>query len=784
MRPLFRFRAATAFVIGWAMFAGVRLGAAPSVSPDFEEHILPLFYNRCFSCHSEKQAKPKGDLRLDSVEGIRASGVIVPGQPDESELMIRVSRPHADEDLMPRLKGGGQPLNEAELALLRRWIADGAKTGAWKKFNHREAAVVFSQASWSRTDVPALTQNVDKLVAAYHAKKGTALNPPVSDEGFLRRVYLDVVGRIPSLVESRAFLNSPSPNKRARLIDTLLASEGFVSHHFNWKADQLRLISQGIPGQPGWLYDEWVKDSIRSGMAYDEFVRRLITACGYLWENGAVGFYVRDLGMPLDHMSNLSRVFLGTRIECAQCHDHPLEPVSQKDFYELTAYTYGVSNLRSSSGYSTDNVTHWKELMARLDGSKGSDALKDGISRTTSYLKRLTTDTKHRLTFPEDYATKSARGTTAEFRTPFGDEAPATIENRREALAEWLVSPRNPRFARNITNRLWRRVIGVGLIEPVDSLSPVNRPELPELLAFLTEAMVGLKFDERTLFAVVLNSRLYQSEPVREELEPGAVFSLAGPLLRRLSAEQMWDSLLTFLVEDLDARKSLLRHDQTGLNPERLIQLTAMSADELLARSKLELEFRQKFRAHKIQLTNDQNAIQAAIQAGDFKTAKRLQAESAAANARFEKWRNEIQMGATHFAEETDPRWRKLPPTLIRASEVITPIELGHFLRQFGQSDRREIDAFNRAPNLTHSLALMNGELTRLILAEQSYLRRTLQPSPDPEPRVRTLYQAMLVRRPTAEEAKQCWQAFEVSPTPETDIIWALLNSPEFMFIQ
>ncbi len=268
---------------------------AAAESPDFQHDILPLLYHRCFSCHSEKKDQPRGDLRLDSAQGIHDSGVIVAGKPDESELLARVSLPHSDTDLMPPLKGGGQPLSDSERALLRRWIADGAKTGEWVKFDHREPAMTVGDAPLSRADVPHLARRVDELVQQSNADKGTTMNAATTDNAFLRRVYLDVVGRIPSLSESRRFLDSTAADKRAKLIDELLNSEGYVSHTFNWKADQLRLVTNRvIAGQPAWMYDEWVKESIRSKMPYDEYVRRLVTASGYLWENGAMGFYLRD----------------------------------------------------------------------------------------------------------------------------------------------------------------------------------------------------------------------------------------------------------------------------------------------------------------------------------------------------------------------------------------------------------------------------------------------------------------------------------------------------------
>ncbi len=775
-------RSSTTLVIFAAVLSGIEMPAAAQ-SPDFQQQILPLLYNRCFSCHSEKAGKPKGGLRLDSAEAIRDSGVVVAGKPEESELLTRTALALTDKRHMPPLKGGSQPLNDTERDLLRRWIADGAKTGAWKSFAHREPAVAFEAAPLKRTDVPQLTRRVDELVEAYHRAKGSRLNAPVGDEAFVRRVYLDVAGRIPTLAESTQFLGSKASDKRAKLIDTLLQSEAYVSHTFNWKADLLRLISRGIPGQPAWMYEDWVKESIRSGMDYDKFVRNLITAKGYLWENGAVGFYLRDLGMPLDHMSNLSRVFLGTRIECAQCHDHPYEPVTQRDFYQLTAYTYGVSNLYSSAGYSTDNVKQWNKLLVLMKDANADEGLRQSVSGTIAPLKRLTRDTDHLLKYPETYANDvKARGTPVECRTPFGDEAPASADNRREAFADWLTSPRNPRFAKNISNRLWKRVMGMGLIEPVDSLSPVNRPEHPELLEFLTESFARLGFDERAYLAVLLNSRVYQSESVRTPPEPGLPFTFQGPLLRRLSAEQLWDSLLTLLVEDLDARKPL-QGDQDSVIRERLVRLTNMTADELLDLSKKMAEFRVIQRKHSIEVEVLKVALKQAKEKGDADAVRKIGQKQAKANAGFEQMKKAYDTSLPTSKKETDPRWTKVSPLWVRASEIRTPIALGHFLRQFGQSDRREIDAFNKSPNLTHSLALMNGELTRSALEEKSYVRSRLIPLNDKNERLQGAFLSILARRPTADEAARCQKLLQSSPTPEQDLLWALLNSPEFLFI-
>lgn len=747
---------------------------------NFEREVLPIFYHHCFACHSEKQDKPKGGMRLDSKKGIAAGDVIAAGKPDDSELMKRVSLPHSDKNVMPPLKGGAQPLNDAERSIIRRWIAEGAKTGSWEKFNHRGEALAIDEASYSFKDARQLSLEVQKRIDQFHLAKGTRLNPPASDEAFLRRVFLDVVGRIPSLEESTRFLDNPDVDKRGKLIDELLRGEGYVSHMFNWKADILRINSRPAAGQPGRLYDDWVKDAIRSGMAYDEFARKLVTAKGYLWENGAVGFYLRDLGMPLDHMSNMSRVFLGTRMECAQCHDHPLEPITQKDFYQMVAFTFGVSNLGSPGGYSPDNVRQYPEIKAKLAALPKDEILEQSVSGTIAPLKRLTKDTDKHLKFPDTYAYDSAlRGKPVEPRSLFADEVVIKDGDRRKAFADWLTSPRNPRFAKNIANRLWKRVMGIGLIEPVDILSALPDHDHAELIDFLTQVMIRLRFDERAFMAVLLNTRLYQSDSVREAPEPGAVSRLQGPQLRRLSAEQIWDSILVLLVKDLDDRKFTFRPGGT-LDPDYLRKLTRMTAEEIIAQARVDRAEHTRKREAGLRRMEQQKALASARERGDDKEVKRLIAAQAAENRS-----KPVEPDSEPVAKETDPRWKSLPPNFIRASETPLPLPLGHFLRQFGQSDRREIDAFNRDPNSTHSLALMNGDLTTRVLAEDSYLRRQMAASkPSRLGRTQLIYRAILVRQPKEAELAGLAEIIKDGPTLEQDLIWALLNSPEFLFNQ
>jgi hypothetical protein len=184
-------------------------------------------------------------------------------------------------------------------------------------------------------DTTAQSREIDKLVDTRLADRGVEPNGPIDDGQFVRRVYLAAVGRIPTGDEAKVFLESKDENKRDLLIDQLLESEGYVSHFYNYWADILRINRRlGRSGASNeYAYKHWVKESLRSNRPYDELVYQLISANGNVWDNGATGYYHRDRGMPLDNMANTVRVFLGTRLECAQCHDHPFDEWKQWTFF-------------------------------------------------------------------------------------------------------------------------------------------------------------------------------------------------------------------------------------------------------------------------------------------------------------------------------------------------------------------------------------------------------------------------------------------------------------------
>ncbi len=181
--------------------------------------------------------------------------------------------------------------------------------------------------SQAAVDVNKSISEIDKLI--YENLENRRFNSKTDDSTFVRRIYLDIAGRIPSITESETFIQSKETDKRKKLIKKLLSSDAYTSHNFNYWADVLRIKRTGQTKTTSAAYSLWLKDSLRTNKSYQQMVTELLSSEGAVWDNAAASYYLRDSGMPLDNTANTVRIFLGTRIECAQCHDHPFDDCTQ-----------------------------------------------------------------------------------------------------------------------------------------------------------------------------------------------------------------------------------------------------------------------------------------------------------------------------------------------------------------------------------------------------------------------------------------------------------------------
>ncbi len=401
------------------------------------------------------------------------------------------------------------------------------------------AALLVGNASAG--SVPAASREIDRIVDAYHARNAITPAGPASDSVFLRRVYLDLSGTIPTLEQTTRFLDSEDPDKRAELIDDLLVSAGFTSHFYNYWASLLRVQGR-IRGMPNGAYAAWMRKALAENMPYDRFVSQLITAEGDTGENGATGYYLRDGQMRLDTVSATAQVFLGTQIGCAQCHDHKFDKWTQKDYYQFAASMAQVNVQRP-----VDEVRRIRREM-----EDASDAKRRELRQYLNNLSSTVVDRSWKqLRLPDDYAyDNGAPGDVVQPQALFGANLAATNGlSRRDAFAKWLTDPDNPRFTTVIANRLWKKVMGVGLIEPVDDLNEYTEAVVPELMANLEKTMIAVDYDMRRFLGVLLKTQAYQRDAMT--LAPGD-YQVQGNVLRRMRAEQTWDSVLTLIKGNLD----------------------------------------------------------------------------------------------------------------------------------------------------------------------------------------------------------------------------------------
>ncbi len=649
---------------------------------------------------------------------------------------------------------------------------------------------------------------------AEDAKKGvktptpTALkpNPPCTDEQFIRRVYLDIVGRIPNYTETSVFIKSASSTKRAELIDKLLASDGYVNHMYDYFADMLR-ITEGTNQVRTLNYAQWLKQQVVANRPYNEIVFEMLTAEGKVWNNGAAGYLLRDSGMPLDNLANTLTVFLGTDVACAQCHDHPFSDWTQMQFYQMASF-FGATTTRLNGkdfagGDPEKKLTEELTYMMEKQGKdvkeariQVQNAVRNVFTANRMSIKdrdqngmKLPADYKYKDASPNDpvapkliswspkdkenpaykdaeaelgtssTSKSTSKKTAAKAATSAAATASAAAKNEglRNTFAKWATHPQNPRFAMTIANRMWQRAFGLGLTQSVKSIDNPDESYNPELLKHLSSEMVRLKFNLKEFMRVVYNTKAYQSEATTEALAMGEPYYFQGPVLRRLSAEQAWDSYMTLVLGDkVDSIKNTeadLYGRSVDLDLEKATPQTLIS---------------------KVTALQTLGQKQAAKMGGSLAMANKDDAKKKGTGAAMEKMEDEDMM----IVKVGNMK-------LMRASELEQPTQGGHFLREFGQSDRTVIDGASKSGSVPQVLMMMNGDAQKLLTDKESLIHRTLKLAKSPEDKTEIVFLSILSRKPTLREkdlAKKELQAH--GEEGYSNMIWALINTREFTFMQ
>ncbi len=352
--------------------------------------------------------------------------------------------------------------------------------------------------------LPPTKNFVDKAVFANLKELGIPPSPVIDDATFLRRVTLDIGGRLPTEAEASAFLANKSPDKRDQWIDELLQGTDYADFFAaKWTAVLKNRRDDASDLLSNFAFHAWVRDSLLANKPYDHFVRELLAATGTVIGNPPVAWYKR-VKEPKNQIEDVAQLFLGVRMQCAQCHHHPFERWSQDDYYSLSAFFSQVG--RKPSGTRGEDLIFHKRGMATATNIKSGIALKPAA---------------------------------------LGDPAPSISadEDPRLKLADWMGSPKNPFFAKALVNRYWKHFFQRGLIEPEDDIRDSNPPSNPELLGALEKHFIETGFDLKELVRTITRSSAYQLSAAPNKYNGGDRQNYSRYYPRRLAAEVMLDSI-------------------------------------------------------------------------------------------------------------------------------------------------------------------------------------------------------------------------------------------------
>jgi hypothetical protein len=459
---------------------------------DFAHDIIPILKARCAKCHTN--GTYKGSLSLDTRESLLKGKAAVPGKSAESELFKRITSTDAEF----RMPAKGEPLTANEIGTIKAWIDEGL---AWEPgFTFKAQSYVARLKPRSPT-LPAAKNGhdhpIDRIIDDYFAKHHVQAPPPLDDFSFARRAFLDLIGVLPAPSELDAFLSDPATDKRGRLIRDLLSDKrAYADHWLTFWNDLLRndykgtgYIDGGRTQITAWLYQ-----SLLDNKPYDRFTRELINpvpgaegfAKGIEWRGQVNASQI----VELQFAQNVGQVFFGANLKCASCHDSFIDNWKLVDSYGLAA------------------VIADKPLpMYRCDKPMGKTA-------------------GPKFLFPE-----------------LGSIDPKLPKAKRlERLAELVTHPDNGRFTRTMANRIWHRMMGRGITQPIDIMA--NRPWSEDLLDYLAVYLAGNHYDLKKLIEHIATSRAYEMESMPDDHEAvGDEFVFRGPELKRMTAEQFMDAI-------------------------------------------------------------------------------------------------------------------------------------------------------------------------------------------------------------------------------------------------
>ena len=347
---------------------------------------------------------------------------------------------------------------------------------------------------------------IDDLVFAKLRTIGMPPSPECDDATFIRRVSLDIAGRVPDLDETRKFVADADPAKRDKLIDVLLGSAEYADFFANkWSALLRNKRTKPADARGNFAFHSWIRDAMKANKPYDQFVREVVAASGEIEENPPVAWY-RQVKEPQQQLEDTAQLFLGMRLQCAQCHHHPYEKWSQQDYYSFSAFFSQVGR-KAMAVKETEMIFHKRGVATAVNKKTKQNVKPAGLGAVPQAIA------------PED--------------------------DPRLALADWMSSKENPFFAKALVNRYWKHFFNRGIVEPEDDMRETNPPSNPELLDALAAHFVKSGYDMKSLIREMTRSRTYQFSAMPNEFNKNDRQNFSRYYPRRLPAEVLFDAVNT-----------------------------------------------------------------------------------------------------------------------------------------------------------------------------------------------------------------------------------------------
>ncbi len=754
------------------------------------------------------------------MEGGDTSEAVVPGKPDKSELLLRIHLRPIDEGVMP---DEGKALKPEEVTILDAWVEAGAEWPEGVTLTERKPEMPKRVAM--PTKIPSSNSEaavmLDDLLQRENTGRGVITTDVISDNAFLRRATIDLVGRIPTIREIREY-QKWGEKRRAKLIAKLTSHARFADRWTIFMADMLRIRSNVTGGNQLLAY---IHGSLDQGKPYDELVRELISASGRANSNPAVGYILGDDAAPMELAAATSQIFLGVRIGCAMCHDHPFDDWEQKHFYDLAAFFGKTKKMQSRRGggvYTTEGdkmTVLWPpqdkadpdkrkpvkpkfpfqvaesgttpQHIERFEAISLARAKKEAGSAESASLDVLLDSVDPNVGKPDDPVLEEAKRESRLLKV-HGDIYRSS--ELRTKLADLITDPRNDYFARAFVNRVWAELIGHGFVEPLDNFSDYNELHHPSTLDFLAQEFIASGYDLRSLVRIITLSDVYRRSALSAdtdiELRKKSELNFTAAPSRRMISEVLYDSIVVAgHLEDFKWPKGANNKEVSREIRVPTGEYTVLKADEsqpvmmtekeLMRDDGYDLESSLKINFGSILNSKEQTEIAIMRMKSDEAIKAKEMAEKMAALMQKDKERRVMKYKTETITETFDDN-----PRFDSAMRMATPAPPAHFLRVFGQPARTGLGEFrDNASSLRQQLLMLNGRITN----EASRVG-TLEPihrilKKDPDLAIDWAYQEILTRYPTDREKSDARTIVKNSEEGMADLRWALLNSNEFRFL-